>query len=113
LRRLLAATAAATRSGLPVDIRADFATSWFCRAALPRMKPGSAIVNTTSIQAFDPSPNLLACAPTKAAIAKVKKFGKSAFSERVQGDPRGPGTPPHQGSDNPLGMYHGVGDIFD
>lgn len=46
---------------------------WLCREALPRMQPGSAIINTASIQAFDPSPNLLAYAPTKAAIVAFKK----------------------------------------
>jgi NAD(P)-dependent dehydrogenase (short-subunit alcohol dehydrogenase family) len=50
-----------------------YAMFWLCRAALPRMKEGSAIINTASIQAFDPSPNLLAYAPTKAAIVNFTK----------------------------------------
>jgi len=50
-----------------------YAMFWLCRAALPRMKPGSVIVNTASIQAFDPSPNLLAYAPTKATIVNFTK----------------------------------------
>jgi NAD(P)-dependent dehydrogenase (short-subunit alcohol dehydrogenase family) len=50
-----------------------FAMFWLCRAAVPRMKPGSAIINTASIQAFDPSPSLLAYAPTKAAIVNFTK----------------------------------------
>ena len=50
-----------------------YAMFWLCRAALPRMKPGSAILNTSSIQAFDPSPNLLAYAATKAAIVNFTK----------------------------------------
>ncbi len=50
-----------------------YAMFWLCRAALPRMEPGSAIINTASIQAFDPSPNLLAYAPTKAAIVNFTK----------------------------------------
>jgi NAD(P)-dependent dehydrogenase (short-subunit alcohol dehydrogenase family) len=50
-----------------------YATFWLCRAALPVMEPGSAIVNTASIQAFDPSPNLLAYAATKAAIVNFSK----------------------------------------
>jgi NAD(P)-dependent dehydrogenase (short-subunit alcohol dehydrogenase family) len=33
------------------------------------MKPGSAIINTSSINATDPSPSLLAYATTKGAIA--------------------------------------------
>jgi NAD(P)-dependent dehydrogenase (short-subunit alcohol dehydrogenase family) len=50
-----------------------YATFWLCRAALPLMEPGSAIINTASIQAFDPSPNLLPYAATKAAIVNFSK----------------------------------------
>jgi NAD(P)-dependent dehydrogenase (short-subunit alcohol dehydrogenase family) len=46
---------------------------WLSRAALPRMKAGSAIINTASIQAFNPSPTLLAYAATKAAIVNFSK----------------------------------------
>ena len=42
---------------------------WLCKAAIPHMKPGAAIVNTTSINAKDPNPTLLAYATTKGAIA--------------------------------------------
>jgi NAD(P)-dependent dehydrogenase (short-subunit alcohol dehydrogenase family) len=44
-----------------------------CRAALPRMKPGSAIINTASIQAYQPQPSLLAYAATKGAIVTFSK----------------------------------------
>ena len=50
-----------------------YAMFWLCRAALPRMRPGSAIINTASIQAYDPSPNLLAYAATKGAIVNFTK----------------------------------------
>lgn len=50
-----------------------YAMFWLCRAALPRMKPGSVIVNTASIQGYNPSPQLLAYAPTKAAIINFTK----------------------------------------
>lgn len=50
-----------------------YAMFWLCRAALPRLEAGSCIINTASIQAFDPSPNLLAYAPTKAAIVNFTK----------------------------------------
>ena len=50
-----------------------YAMFWLCRTALPRMAPGSSIINTASIQAFDPSPKLLAYAPTKAAIVSFTK----------------------------------------
>jgi NAD(P)-dependent dehydrogenase (short-subunit alcohol dehydrogenase family) len=46
-----------------------YAMFYLCKAAIPRMKPGSAIVNTSSINATDPSPSLLAYATTKGAIA--------------------------------------------
>ena len=42
---------------------------YLCKAAIPHMKPGAAIVNTTSINAKNPSPSLLAYATTKGAIA--------------------------------------------
>jgi NAD(P)-dependent dehydrogenase (short-subunit alcohol dehydrogenase family) len=45
-----------------------YAMFWLCRAAVPHMKPGSAIINTTSVQAYQPSPELLAYAATKGAI---------------------------------------------
>ena len=41
---------------------------YLCKAAIPTMKPGSAIVNTTSINAKNPKPTLLAYATTKGAI---------------------------------------------
>lgn len=50
-----------------------YALFWLSRAALPRMKPGSAIINTASIQAYDPSWNLLAYAATKSAIVSMTK----------------------------------------
>jgi NAD(P)-dependent dehydrogenase (short-subunit alcohol dehydrogenase family) len=50
-----------------------YALFWLAKAALPRMKPGSAIVNTASIQAYDPSPTLLAYAATKSAIVSMTK----------------------------------------
>jgi NAD(P)-dependent dehydrogenase (short-subunit alcohol dehydrogenase family) len=40
-----------------------------CRAAARVMKPGAAIINTTSIQSKSPSPELLAYATTKGGIA--------------------------------------------
>ena len=42
---------------------------YLSKAALRHMRPGGAIVNTTSINATDPSPALLAYATTKGAIA--------------------------------------------
>jgi NAD(P)-dependent dehydrogenase (short-subunit alcohol dehydrogenase family) len=48
------------------NIHAQF---YLSKAALKHMQPGSAIVNTTSINAKTPSPTLLAYATTKGAIA--------------------------------------------
>lgn len=42
---------------------------FLAKAAIPHMKPGSSIINTSSINASDPSPSLLAYATTKGAIA--------------------------------------------
>lgn len=39
-----------------------------CKAAVPHMKPGSAIVNTASVNSDAPKPKLLAYSATKAAI---------------------------------------------
>jgi NAD(P)-dependent dehydrogenase (short-subunit alcohol dehydrogenase family) len=50
-----------------------FAMFWLTRAALAHLGPGSSIINTTSIQAFDPSPELLDYASTKAAIVNFTK----------------------------------------
>ena len=45
-----------------------YAMFWLTKAAVPHMSPGAAIINTSSIQADQPSPQLLAYAMTKAAI---------------------------------------------
>ncbi|WP_028749084.1 SDR family oxidoreductase [Rhizobium mesoamericanum] len=46
-----------------------YAPFFLSKAAVPHMKPGSAIINTTSIQSRQPSPYLLAYATTKGAIS--------------------------------------------
>ena len=50
-----------------------FAMFYLCKAALPRLRSGGAIINTASIQAYQPSPNLLAYATTKGAIVTFTK----------------------------------------
>jgi NAD(P)-dependent dehydrogenase (short-subunit alcohol dehydrogenase family) len=49
-----------------VNIHAMF---YLCKAAMPHLQPGSSIINTSSINADNPSPQLLAYATTKGAIA--------------------------------------------
>ncbi len=50
-----------------------FAMYYLCKAAWPHLQPGSAIVNTASIQAYQPSPQLLPYASTKGAIVTFSK----------------------------------------
>ncbi|SDO69925.1 SDR family oxidoreductase [Lentzea jiangxiensis] len=50
-----------------------YAMFWLCKAAVPLMRPGSAIITTSSIQAFMPSPPLMDYAATKAAIVNFTK----------------------------------------
>ncbi|MGW2343383.1 SDR family oxidoreductase [Streptomyces sp. NPDC001661] len=45
-----------------------YAMFWLCRAAVPHMPPGGSIINTTSVQAYKPSPHLLDYAMTKGGI---------------------------------------------
>lgn len=45
-----------------------YAMFYLCKYAEPHLQPGSSVINTTSVQAYKPSPNLLAYAPTKGAI---------------------------------------------
>jgi hypothetical protein len=44
-----------------------------CKAILPQMKEGGFIINTASIQSFDPSENLIAYASTKAAVVSFTR----------------------------------------
>ncbi|MNO26980.1 putative oxidoreductase YghA [compost metagenome] len=50
-----------------------YAMFWLCKAAVKHMQPGSTIINTSSIQAYNPSPILLDYATTKAAINTFTK----------------------------------------
>jgi NAD(P)-dependent dehydrogenase (short-subunit alcohol dehydrogenase family) len=69
-----------------------FAMFWLSKAALARMQPGGVIINTASIQAFEPSPGLLAYAPTKAAIVSfTKALSKTAIKSGVRVNAVAPG----------------------
>jgi NAD(P)-dependent dehydrogenase (short-subunit alcohol dehydrogenase family) len=52
------------------------------QAAVPKMRPGSTIVNTTSIQAAQPSPELLHYAATKGAISTFTKGLAQELADR-------------------------------
>jgi NAD(P)-dependent dehydrogenase (short-subunit alcohol dehydrogenase family) len=69
-----------------------YAMFWLCRAALPKMKAGDVIINTASIQAYDPSPTLLAYAATKAAIVNfTKALSQMAMKQSVRVNAVAPG----------------------
>jgi hypothetical protein len=69
-----------------------YAMFWLCRAALPRMQAGGVIINTASIQAYDPSPNLLSYAPTKGAIVNfTKALSQIAMKQGVRVNAVAPG----------------------
>ena len=53
-----------------------------CQAAVPHMEAGATIVNTTSIQAAQPSPQLLHYAATKGAISTFTKGLAQELAER-------------------------------
>jgi NAD(P)-dependent dehydrogenase (short-subunit alcohol dehydrogenase family) len=69
------------------EIERTFRTNVFalfhtCKAALPHLGEGAAIINTASEQAFEPSPSLMAYAATKAAIVNFSENLASYVLER-------------------------------
>jgi len=55
---------------------------WLTKAASPHLKPGAAIITTSSIQGFDPSPSLSEYAVSKAGIANWTRATAQQLIER-------------------------------
>ncbi|MET8025364.1 SDR family oxidoreductase [Streptomyces avermitilis] len=55
---------------------------WLCKLALPHIPAGGSIINTTSVQAYKPSPHLLDYAMTKGAIVTFTQ----GLAQMVAGD---------------------------
>lgn len=65
---------------------------YLCKAAWLQMKPGSVIINTTSIQAYEPSAGLLAYATTKGAVVTfTKSLAKEAINKGIRVNAVAPG----------------------
>ncbi len=95
-----------------------FAMFYLCKAAIPHMQPGSTIINTASIQAYQPSSSLLAYASTKGAIVTFSKgLAQEVIKQGIRVNVVAPGPvwtplitstiPPEQaskfGQDSPIG----------
>jgi NAD(P)-dependent dehydrogenase (short-subunit alcohol dehydrogenase family) len=69
-----------------------YAMFWIVKAAVPLMAPGSSIIVTASVQAYEPSPNLLAYASTKAAqVAFTKALAKQLADKGIRVNAVAPG----------------------
>ena len=69
-----------------------YAMFWLSKAAVPHMKPGSTIINTASIQAYQSSPELMDYATTKAGIvAFTKALGASLAEKGIRVNSVAPG----------------------
>ncbi|MEH0934685.1 SDR family oxidoreductase [Micromonospora psammae] len=69
-----------------------YAMFWLSKAAVPHMEPGSTIINTASIQGYQPSPDLLDYATTKAGIiAFTKGLGEGLAAQGIRVNAVAPG----------------------
>ncbi|GGE88817.1 glucose 1-dehydrogenase [Mycetocola zhadangensis] len=69
-----------------------YAIMWTARAAIPHLHAGASIITTSSIQAFDPSPELIDYAMTKAAqVAFTKALAQQLGEKGVRVNAVAPG----------------------
>ncbi|CCG85841.1 SDR family oxidoreductase [Erwinia piriflorinigrans] len=69
-----------------------FALYWITQAAIPLLPAGASIITTSSIQAYQPSPNLLDYASTKAAIiAYTRALAKQVAAKGIRVNSVAPG----------------------
>ncbi|MCW0213492.1 MAG: SDR family oxidoreductase [Pseudonocardia sp.] len=69
-----------------------YALFWLCKAAVPHMTPGSSVIATSSVQAFQPSPHLLDYATSKAAIVNFTKgLGQNLVERGIRVNSVAPG----------------------
>ncbi|HSX34696.1 MAG TPA: SDR family oxidoreductase [Candidatus Saccharimonadales bacterium] len=90
-----------------------YAMFWLCKYALPHLPEGASIINTSSIQAYQPSPTLLDYAPTKAAIkAFTEAFAKQVAEKGIRVNAVAPGpiwTPLQPSQGQPPEKLHEFG----
>ena len=90
-----------------------YAMMWLCKAAIPLMPKGGTIINTTSIQAYQPSPMLLDYAGTKAAIvAFTHALAKQVADKGIRVNAVAPGpvwTPLQTSGGQPQGKIPDLG----
>lgn len=80
-----------------------YAMFWITKAAMPHLPSGATIINTSSIQAYSPSPHLVDFAMTKASmISFTKSMSKQLVAKgiRVNAVAPGPFWTPLQPQDN-------------
>ena len=59
-----------------------FATIYLTQAAAPHLRPGASVINTTSIQALEPTPQIMVYAATKAAVTSLTKSLSGLLMEK-------------------------------
>jgi NAD(P)-dependent dehydrogenase (short-subunit alcohol dehydrogenase family) len=69
-----------------------YALFWLCKVAVDHLPPGSSIITSSSVQAFQPSPHLLDYATSKAAIVNfTKALGANLVEKGIRVNSVAPG----------------------